>query len=1339
METQESEKKKVKSLCTSILNNSDNNYTGAGRVLCPAIPVRVKIAGCNKTISTYMGLDTFCSDVFMSRRLLEQLGVSVAQEIKTSLTTMCCNNKETTTFVVNNLEITDLDENINASIPVVYCKENWPFGIDDSPSEEDLNACPYLKHIPFSFLDKEIGLLVGVSQPHLFKILETVEGPEENSVYATRYPLGWALNGPINIGQRSSSCFFTKNFSNETNKIFTDFCAQEFLDVCGDETAPSVEEKEWEKLVKSTINKTDSGHFEVGLPFRQNNLQFPINRQQALQRLVSLRKRFLSDNDYFQEYKQFMDLMMEAGFAEEVPEDELVAREGKVWYLVHFGVYHKQKHKLRVVFDASLKYKGISLNNMLYQGPDLANNLLGVLLRFRQDKIAFSADIRKMFYQVRVKKEDRDWFFWFPSEDLNANPVEFRITVHVFGAVSSPSIANYVLQHIPATSEANCYSSQVKEIVKQNFYVDDLLVSTDSQDRAIRLLKEVTELVDLGKFKLVEVVSNSKQVLASVPPENLSKDMLNWQSDFEKLPEQRALGVKWTLGSNSLGFSFSSLENKSSKRGILSALHSIYDPLGLLVPVVVVAKRIFQLACAEDLGWDEDLSTDLLKEWNNWFQSVPILAEFRVARCYKTSFGVPDHIQLHVFCDGSELAYAAVAYLRFSYDNNKKAASSLVMAKSRLVPLKSTAMVTVPRIELNAARLAVNLSLVIKRELQFRVEKTIFWSDSSVVLKYIENKSARFQRFVANRISYIHAHSSVESWFHVPGELNPADVASRGCSATDLVSNKRWIFGAEFLRELEEYWPKLELVQSIKDDDPEVKKSKILATKIGKQKMATKNIVDEFLCLSSRWFQVKQRVAVLMRLQRKETLENELSSVEIENAELEICRFLQDKYFRETLECLKMGKDLPRQNSLRRLHPFLDKQNILRVGGRLDNAEVSYDVKHPILLPREHSVVCVLVRSVHHKVGHLGKETIISELRKKFWIVGIRILVKSIVRECIVCQKANARPLEPLMGELPKERVTADHPAFTFVGVDCFGPFVVKRGRAQEKRYGVIFTCLSSRAMHLEIVFNLSTDSFINAFRRFTARRGTINTVYSDNGTNFVGAVRELAESKDEWNDKQMQEWLKQEKINWKFNPPTASNFGGVWEREIRTIRKTLNAITHLQNLKLNDEELYTLMCEVEGILNSRPLTPVSDDPNDLEAITPNHLLLGNSKVTFPPGLFNKDDLYVKRRWRQIQYLADMFWKRWQKEYLPILQQRQKWTRDGESIQVGHLVLLMDQMLPRNQWSLGRIESVLKDKYNRVRVADVRVAKVKSNLKNGSSTLIRRPVSKLIPLIKSES
>lgn len=1044
-------------------------------------------------------------------------------------------------------------------------------------------------------------------------------------------------------------------------------------------------------------------------------------------------KRLARNSKLFGDYDKFMQNMLDNNFMEVVPDNELVTEPGKCWYLTHHSVYHSKKGKIRIVFNCSLKCGGTSLNDELLQGPDITNGLFGVLLRFRQEQVAVVGDIEKMYYQVRVPKYHADYLrlFWF--DDSKTKPIEFRLRVHVFGATSSPSVANFALRQ--TALEPGCPES-VKNAILTNFYVDDFLCSVNTEEAAVNLMQDVKATVANGGFNLTSFNSNSEHVLAFVPKSQSSNITCYDLSNVDTC----ALGVRWRTDTDELGFKIKiSDELPLTKRIILKNVASIYDPLGVASPALVPARKLFQEACRRRLDWDVTLPDDIAQAWRKWKANIVHLAEYAIPRCLKVK---PNHesVELHIFTDGSETAYGSVAYLKFIYGPlDSDVSVSLVASKSRLTPLNNSTLKTVPRIELCSAKLGVELSCKLKEEFTYKIDSEYFWTDSVTVLRYIKNENKRFHRFVDNKVSFIRNFSSPDLWYYVPSKLNPADIISRGCTAVDLVSSALWNCGPAYLKQESAAYPDQTFDINLHNDN-EVKVNALFS------KSESNNPVDVLMTSASNWYKLKVRVGWFLKLKgclrSKSNLDvKKLLLEDLREAELVIIKYFQTKHFSDDHNQLKKNLCVSKSSCLRKLTPFIDESGLLRVGGRLDNSHQSnYDIRHPIILPGSSMLSELIVRDIHSRVGHLGRESILSTLRKKFWIIRGSSLARKIVHNCVACRKRQAKPSDQLMGHLPSTRVTGDVPAFTNVGLDFFGPFHVVHGRKSERRYGVIFTCMASRAIHIELAHSLTTDSFINALRRFICRRGNVSSITSDNGTNFVGGNRELRESISIWNESVIEGWLKQRNIAWHFNPPTASHFGGVFEREIRSVRNVLAAILNEQNVKLTDENLCTLMCEVEAILNNRPLTSISNDPNDLDALTPNHLLLLNAGVTFPPGLFSKDDCYVKRRWRQVQYLVNLFWSRWRKQYLVLLQERQKWCVPKRSHKVGDLVLVMDSQLPRNQWPLGRIIDVLSDKYGNVRVAKVKVAKCKdSSLTNFGTTVLERPIVKLILLRCSEN
>lgn len=348
-----------------------------------------------------------------------------------------------------------------------------------------------------------------------------------------------------------------------------------------------------------------------------------------------------------------------------------------------------------------------------------------------------------------------------------------------------------------------------------------------------------------------------------------------------------------------------------------------------------------------------------------------------------------------------------------------------------------------------------------------------------------------------------------------------------------------------------------------------------------------------------------------------------------------------------------------------------------------------------------------LVRHFHEQYSHVGKECVLSVLRERYWVIDARRAIRQVMKGCITCRRAYSQPAVQRMADLPVDRVTPDKPPFTFTGLDFFGPFHVKIGRSMVKRYGCIFTCLAVRAVHIEVAHSMDADLFIHALNQFIARRGKPYETRSDNGTNFVAGERELREAIQSWNKSRTQEFFRQNEIRWKFNPPTASHMGAIWERQIRTVRKIMSALTNQQHL--NDESLQTILCVIENIINSRPLTAVSDDPNDVEPLMPNHLLQLRSGPSLPPGDFVRQDVYCRQCWRHIQYMADVSWRRWTKEYLQNLQLHSKWLHKQPNIKSNDVVLVADDNLPRHCWSLGRVVKPLPGCDGLVRTAEVKM------------------------------
>ena len=436
-----------------------------------------------------------------------------------------------------------------------------------------------------------------------------------------------------------------------------------------------------------------------------------------------------------------------------------------------------------------------------------------------------------------------------------------------------------------------------------------------------------------------------------------------------------------------------------------------------------------------------------------------------------------------------------------------------------------------------------------------------------------------------------------------------------------------------------------------------------------------------------------------------------------------LLRKSQMESFGPTYQALAAGKPMAASDHLNKLSPFMDEQNLMRLRGRLRHADASYEMKHPILLSAKHPIVRKLIEDAHESNYHEGTEYVRSVLQQNYWIIGLRNALRNVKLKCVKCRKQQVGGVQPFMADLPKERLEERVFPFANTGVDYFGPFEVRFMRKSMKRWCCLFTCLTTRAVHVEVVPSLEADACLTAITRFIARRGKPNIILSDNGTNFVGAAREMREWIEAWNQSDIEQSLAQKQIKWKFNPPGAPHFGGVWERMVRSCKKAMMAI--VGNRTLTDDVLFTTMCLVEQILNSRPLTSVSDDPEDLEALTPNHFLLGRASpaTAFIPDAQRYTDL--RRVFRVSQAYADMIWSRWNREYLPQWNERSKWNKEEvRQLEVNDLVWIVDENVKRAHYKMGRVLEVYTGSDGRVRSALVKTEGGK----------LKRPVVKLAPL-----
>ena len=835
--------------------------TGAGTSVTglPVVPVKVKAKGSNTLLCTYAFLDGGSNTTFCSDQLLKDLGVR-GIDTMLSLTTMERENNTKASSLIP-LEVFDLDENNFIELPLVFSTPVLPISSESIPRQEDVDRWSHLKGIRIAELNARVGLLIGHDVPKALEPKEVKES-REGGPYATRTLLGWAINGPLG---RSGNATRTTNFVRrdaELDHMFKRFCNMEFNDsLLDNQREMSLDDKKALKIMESSA-VLKKGHYEIALPWRHSPSCLPNNRVLAEHRLKLLRRRLHKDPDLFQKYSAFIDNLVEKNYARKVP-DHQDNRSGKAtWFLPHHPVFHPKKpEKVRAVFDCAAKYRGVSLNDVLLPGPDMTNSLIGVLTRFRQERVAVMADIECMFYQVRVPPDDSDVlrFLWWPGNDLESQPEEYQMGVHLFGAVSSPSCANFALRKA-AVDNSQHFDSEAINTVNRNFYVDDCLNSVPGEEEAIRLTGDLRRLLEKGGFNLTKWVSNSRRVIESLPVSERAgtfKDLHDGQ-----LPVERALGVRWDVERDKFCFKIEVRSKPLTRRGLLSVVCSLYDPLGFVAPIVLPAKVILQDLCRRRLEWEDPIPDDERNRWLSWFEDLPKLEQLSIDRCLKPpGLGKIVSAQLHHFSDASQQGYGAVSYLRF-LDDKDAIHCSFVMGKTRTAPLKT---VTIPRLELSAAVVASRLDKTLRKEIDIPVDESVFWTDSTCVISYIQNNDKRFHTFVANRIAIIHDATSPSQWRYVSSEGNPADDASRGLSVGSVISKNRWINGPDFLWEPESRWP-VQPVAQMQDDDPEIKRESQALFSLTN---AGTNCINQLLEYFSSWSRLKKFVAWILRYREK--------------------------------------------------------------------------------------------------------------------------------------------------------------------------------------------------------------------------------------------------------------------------------------------------------------------------------------------------------------------------------------------------------------------------------------------------------------------------------------
>lgn len=1088
--------------------------------------------------------------------------------------------------------------------------------------------------------DYDIQILLGADV--WSRIITTQLCNLNQDLVAVKTKLGWSVIGTSGSGYRGFSNVLVSMLSSTDISGLWDL---ENLGIAESGIKTNQEEEAWEFFGK-TVRREPSGRYVVKLPWMKGIPPLENNEAAAIKRLYATTKR-LDRMEKTEDYTGVFQDWLEKKIIERVENED---PEANLFYLPHRPVFKEgSTTPVRPVFDASVQDRnGNSLNSFLETGPNLIEEIPHVLLNFRQYLIGLSADVEKAFLQIEIDAADRDVlrFLWWKDGQITV----FRHCRVVFGITCSPfmlvACINNLLESAPE------HLKRTANELRRSFYVDNCLTGVQHVGEVETFVGEAKELMSSAGFNLRGWVSNEHD---------------------DKV--ENVLGLQWYCSSDELGCTvpgLSYLECSLTKRTLLSITQKVFDPIGVSAPATLVPKLLLQKTWSMKLGWDDILPKEIFDEFYKWAQQLKFLEECRIPR----HVPINSSSTLHVFCDASQAAYACCVYLRTEFEG--KVYVNLLIAKSRVAPTK---VLTIPRLELMAAFIGARLNSFIRKSLRESELKTYFWSDSTVALAWIKNPGP-WSIFIENRVKEIRALSDIASWSHVPGTMNPADLLSRGCLPEHLLKS-RWWEGPNWLRDSPGNWPCDNLTIESDEAEKERRKTAVCA-KTSEEETITGYMIRRF----SNYNTIVKIIAWILRFKGKASRVSRhpyITGEEFSRAESVLFRCIQTE-------------SLIGDKCLKTLHVYKDDQGILRMKSRVIDTNDSEEYTYPVVLPCKHPLVERMIEHQHVVNRHAGTLTLLTLLREKLWILRGRRTVSSVVRRCLVCWKNQVKAPSVPIPPLPKDRTTISS-TFQISGVDLAGPLFTK---TKEKCWIVIFTCAVYRAVHLELIQSLSSHAFIQALRRFIARRGRVSTIYSDNGTNFVGVNAALQQL--DWDDILKESDL--QRIQWKFNPPAAPWWGGFWERLIRILKDLLRK--NLGRASLSYEELMTLLCECESLMNNRPLTYLSEEHDELCVLRPS-LFLQSLRGNEVSDLDSIEAISLVKRLRYLQTLREQLRKRFKKEYLGLLK-----APNGKNtcrVKVGDVVLVGSNDKKRIEWPIARVIEIFPGKDNVNRLVRVKTSK----------------------------
>lgn len=997
------------------------------------------------------------------------------------------------------------------------CSANWPH-------IEGLTLAD-----PFFNRSAPIDFILGAEVYAEIVRSKRIKGPTGTPT-AQDTELGWIL-----FGKAYAKPEQTISVAMHHNSLCIDQLMEKFFEVeeVGDDRVYTKDEQYCIEFFNRTHQRSTDGRFILELPFRTTIDPTAVlgrSKDIALRQFLQLEKRFARDENLKREYVKCINEYLQLNHAQvmsDTESDHLVINENgqhsyTSCYLPHHPVIKMSSTttRLRVVFNAAKPTSnGKSLNSIMFPGPALLSDLFGILINWRFHAIAFVADITKMYRQILLHPDyityHRFLFRSDPAEEIK----EYALNRLTFGTNYAPCGAIQTLHNLAAQFRNE--QPTTADVIEMDTYMDDTISGAADIQSALRIKRELIDILQSAGYKLAKWASNSDEFLQSVPE---SDREVNIPLSLNEDDCVKALGIYWNTAADAFGFAVNFEVPRSdtlTKRIVLSFVARLFDPLGLLAPVVVKAKIFMKRLWKLNLAWDDPLPDDLASEWREFAINLNCLPTIKIDRWIQTKENAA--VQLHLFCDASTNAFGVAAYIR-SEDEHGQITTKLIASKSKVAPTKP---LTIPRLELCAAVMQTKLLIRLRkfiRHTQIKSEHIWLWSDSQIVLYWIKGDPNRWKVFVSNRIVSILDKTKPEQWHYVNTHHNPADIVSRGMLPNELKTNDLWFSGPSWLRLPEENWPLIETTQNESFDETAVD---IEREAIAMNVITQPEACDILLQYCSSYSQLLRYSCWLIRFgayRRNKTVHKSkhLTPTEINAAQLRWVEYVQAKHFKTEINLTRTNaENMKTKNRLWSLNPFIDEDDLFRVGGRLSNAQMAYNEKHPLILPVEGHFTHLLIDYAHKQTLHGGAQLTLAYLRKRYWILNGRNTIRTKIHKCVVCHRQRGETTQQLMANLPSCRVRQQFRPFVHTGVDLCGPITIRtsklRGSKVHKGYIALFICMTVKAVHLEPVVDASADGFLMAFNRFVSRRGLCTDLYADNGTNFIGAKRILRQDELEY------------------------------------------------------------------------------------------------------------------------------------------------------------------------------------------------------------------------------